>query len=371
MVRRRRCAVLLYLLLVAWIVPAPAVAFGTIDGGGQHREHERITRAALACTNGESACFEPTTMDYLAGHDRTFGAVGAPDSDETTNPAAHCDDADYLAGDYPQAREAAVASLTNCVEHLRARFRAGLDSAKDLLDERGEVIPEEVTVSPECNPREREESRAKCTTIEALGRVLHGAQDFYAHSNWADQADPSRRIGADNPPGLHRPGPSPILDPLGATVAPPPADFTTGCYVLKDQVPGVGACQLRITHAALNKDRGLVDPVNGRATEPGTPRGQVGDNFADAVAGAVAESRRQWRDFRTGLRTRYGVDRGTRMICVLTHDDPVHDCNGPNLNRIIVIVLVTGAALAVIIAVTRRSRRHPSARVNTGRSVRW
>jgi hypothetical protein len=370
-VRRRRCAVLLYLLLVAWIAPAPAVAFGTIDGGGQHREHERITRAALACTSGESACFEPATMDYLAGHDRTFGAVGAPDSDETTNPAAHCDDADYLAGDYPQAREAAVASLTNCVEHLRARFRAGLDSAKDLLDERGEVIPEEVTVSPECNPREREESRAKCTTIEALGRVLHGAQDFYAHSNWADQADPARRIDADNPPGLHRPGPSPILDPLGATVAPPPADFTTGCYVLKDQVPGVGACQLRITHAALNKDRGLVDPVNGRATEPGTPRGQVADNFANAVAGAVAESRRQWRDFRTGLRTRYGVDRGTRMICVLTHDDPVHDCDGPHPNRLIVIVLVTGAALAVIIAVTRRSRRRPSARVNTGRSVRW
>ena len=61
--RPRRCAALLSLLLVAWIAPAPApaVAFGTIDSGGQHREHERITRAALACTNGESACLEPGT----------------------------------------------------------------------------------------------------------------------------------------------------------------------------------------------------------------------------------------------------------------------------------------------------------------------
>jgi hypothetical protein len=39
-------------------------------------------------------------------------------------------------------------------------------------------------------------------TLEGLGRVLHGAQDFYAHSNWADTADPTRPVGVDNPPGL-------------------------------------------------------------------------------------------------------------------------------------------------------------------------
>lgn len=265
---RGRCAVLPAVLLVALTAPAPAFGFGTIDGGGQHREHERITRAALACTNGEPACFEPATMNYLAGRDREFGAVGAPDSDEMADPAAHCDDADYLAGGYPRSRDTAVAALTECAEHLRAQFRNGVDSAKGLLDDRGEVSPEEVIASPECNPKEREESRAKCTTLEAFGRVLHGAQDFYSHSNWADQADPARPIGDDNPPGLHRPGPSPLLD-LRGTTAEPPVDFTTGCYVLQDKVPGVGACQLRITHAALNKDRGLIDPVTGRATEPG------------------------------------------------------------------------------------------------------
>ena len=352
--RRRRGAILVSLLLVAWLAaPAPAVAFGTIDTGGQHREHERITRAALACTSGEAACFEPATVDYLAGHDREFGAVGAPDSDEMTDPAAHCDNADYLAGSYPHTRDAAVATLTDCIEQLRTRFREGLDSAQDLLDDRGEVIPEEVTVSPECDPRERDESRSKCTTMEAFGRVLHGAQDFYSHSNWADQADPARPIADDNPPGLHRPGPSPLLDLLGATVARPPTDVTTGCYVLQDQVPGTGVCQLRITHAALNKDRGLIDPVSGRATEPGTPRGRVADNFADAVAGAIAESRRQWRDFRTGLTTRYGVDRGERMICALTHDDPVRDCRGSSPNRVVVIVLIAGAVLTGILVLTR------------------
>ncbi|SNY74082.1 CinY protein [Paractinoplanes atraurantiacus] len=344
--------VLLSLLLVAW------PAFGTIDTGGQHREHERITRAALACTSStsrEPVCFEPATMNYLAGHDREFGAVGAPDSDEMADPAAHCDNADYLSGSYPQSHETAVVALTDCVEHLRADFRRGLESAKDLLDDQGEVVAAEVTASPECNPREREESRAKCATLEAFGRALHGVQDFYSHSNWADRADPSRPIGDDNPPGLHRPGPSPLLDLLGVTAGPPPADFTTGCYVLQDQVPGAGVCQLRITHAALNKDKGLIDPVSGRATEPGTPRGQVADNFADAVAGAIAESRRQWRDFRTGLTDRYGADRASRMVCALTHDDPENDCHGPRVPRAVVIGMALAAG-AVLFWLARRRR---------------
>jgi hypothetical protein len=71
------------LLLTVWIAaPASsAAAFGTIDSGGQHREHERITRAALSCASETSAdedCFEPGSMDVLAGHDREFGAVGPP-----------------------------------------------------------------------------------------------------------------------------------------------------------------------------------------------------------------------------------------------------------------------------------------------------
>jgi hypothetical protein len=89
------------------LVPSSAAAFGTVEGGGQHREHERITRAAVACparTRSDGDCFEPRSVDQLAGTGKRFGAVGAPDLTETSDPAAHCDDADIVAGGYPQTR---------------------------------------------------------------------------------------------------------------------------------------------------------------------------------------------------------------------------------------------------------------------------
>jgi hypothetical protein len=296
-------------------------------------------------------------MDLLAGHDRQFGAVGAPDSDEIFDPAAHCDNADFLEARYPRTRELATAGLMDCVEHLRVRFGEAVDAAGGLLDDDGRVISEQVDLDPECKPFEPAEHRAKCSSLEGFGRVLHGTQDFYAHSNWADEADPTRPIGADNPPGLDRPGPSPVLDLRSATAPPVPEDLTTGCFVLKDEVPGVGECAERITHAALNKDNGLVDPDTGRATDPTTPRGEVGENFAKAVAGAISESRRQWEDLRSELTTRYGDDRAEVMTCALTHDHPVEDCR----HREPVPVLVgTGAVVAAFSAgglvVVRRHR---------------
>jgi hypothetical protein len=357
--------VLLPLLLVAWtaLPPSSAAAFGTIGTGGQNREHERITRAALACAGdggAEPNCFAPRTMAYLAGHDREFGAVGAPDNDELSNPAAHCDNADFLVGKYPRVRDEATASLVDCVNQMRARFDESVDSAQGLLDDQDQVIAGEVNPDPECNPREEAETRAKCAALEGLGRVLHGAQDFYAHSNWADEADPTRPVGDANPPGLNLPGPSPVLDLRAATAPRMPTDLTTGCFVLKDEVPGVAACASRVTHAALNKDRGLIDPATGRATGPTTPRGEVGDNFSKAVAGAVVETRRQWQDLQAELRDRYGTVRGERIICALSHDDPVNDCRDAGRGRVVGVLLiaavVVAAAAAIILLVRRRGR---------------
>jgi hypothetical protein len=83
-----------------------------------------------------------------------------------------------------------------------------------------------------------------------------------------------------------------------------------------------------VTHAALNKDTGQVDPVTGATSAPTKPRGQVLANFYKAVQGAIAETRRQWQDFRAALVAQYGAGPGGLMICALTRDDPVTACQG-------------------------------------------
>jgi hypothetical protein len=353
------------LVLAIWIASPVTVAgaFGTINGGGQQNEHQRITRAALACAGeGDSAenCFGPASIDFLAGHDREFGGVGAPDSDEVSEPAAHCDDADYLQGDYPQTREQATAALMECVDHLRMRLGEAVDDAAGLLDDEDLIIEDEVDFGTECRMREAAEPRAKCATLEAFGRILHGVQDFYSHSNWADEEDPSSPVGADNPPGLDLPAPSPVLDLRSETVPDVPSDLSTGCYVLKDEVPGVGDCAERVTHAALNKDTGLIDPDTGEATEPTKPRGMVEQNFAKAVTGAVTESRRQWRDLQAELTSRYGEDDAAAMVCALTRDEPTDDCGNRVWKRTLVGVLAVAVVVTVplmLVPARRRRRR--------------
>ena len=46
--------------------PGSAAGFGTIDRGGQNREHERITRAALACAKPVVA-YESAWADAMVG----------------------------------------------------------------------------------------------------------------------------------------------------------------------------------------------------------------------------------------------------------------------------------------------------------------
>jgi hypothetical protein len=345
------------------LVPVPASAFGTIDTGGQSREHERITRAAVACTaraGSDRVCFEPRSADQLAGHGKRFGAIGSPDLTEPLDPAAHCDDADYLAGDYPQTRDAATVNLLNCVDHLRGRFREAADEARSLLDADGRIVPAEVNLDTDCELDSLQEQRAKCGSLESFGRALHGVQDFYSHSNWVDEADPARPIGADNPPGLNLPAPSPVLDLRGRGAPAVPADLSTGCFVLHDSVPGVEECQRRATHAALNKDLGLVDPNTGAATNPTTPRGRVKNNFAKAVAGAIGETRRQWSDLRAELVARYGATKATLIVCALSHDDPVSDCRSRTaVVAAAVLVGVLGVGGIVLLGVRRRAGRRP------------
>ena len=75
--------------------------------------------------------------------------MGAPDSDEISDPAAHCDNADFLAeAGYPRTRDLATDALTECVNHLRMRFDEGVASAVDLVDVERRVLQAEVQLDP-------------------------------------------------------------------------------------------------------------------------------------------------------------------------------------------------------------------------------
>ena len=350
----RRCAWAAGIALAACgLLASQASAFGTVDSGvlDQRAEHERITRAALACTAQSppaGACFEPLSIDQLAGRDGEFGAVGAPDVlgplSERTTPSAHCDDADFIRRDkgYPQSRARATAALQACHDHLQGALLYGLLGAAELVSADGRIQDGEVRLkgAEECGFYPKGNTgRAKCDALEGLGRALHGAQDFYSHSNWTDRrvAEPS----IDNPDGLARRYLAPamdlrrVFDPSDRNTVPDA--LTTGCYVDRTVIglPRAGHCTGRITHDAIEKDKGLIDPVTGQTGDPLTDRGKVGTrtvfglggNFQDAVTTAILETRRQWSDFRTALQALYPRD-ASRMICALTRDDPLHTCHG-------------------------------------------
>ncbi|WP_460356433.1 hypothetical protein [Actinoallomurus acanthiterrae] len=324
-----------------------AHAFGTV---GHLAEHERITRAALGCdSGGGSGCFQPRSLDQVAGKKGTFGAIGSPDNPltgEIFTSAAHCDNADYVAGPQyrPQDRVRATAALLECVNYARARVRAGLRRAADLLDGQGRIKAREVSLDRSLFPPHpadcffnRVSGRAKCDVIEEFGRALHAVQDFYSHSNWSDEAA-SGPVDVHNPPG----GRQNVINPLFAlfgpepTAAQVPSWLSTGCFDAKAAGSGerfgcVDDGRTRLKHAWINKDHGVIDPRTGATTctegnkNVCTSRGQVDDDFAHAVRLAIADTRRQWNDFATAVRRAY-PGRGDRIVCALTHDDPTKTC---------------------------------------------
>ncbi|KAJ9645689.1 hypothetical protein H2199_002728 [Coniosporium tulheliwenetii] len=74
-------------LCLLTLLPSPTTAFGTPNLASQFREHEPPP----------PDCFEPLSLDQLAGRDGTYGAVGSPDIPDPLpeGAEAHCDDADF------------------------------------------------------------------------------------------------------------------------------------------------------------------------------------------------------------------------------------------------------------------------------------
>jgi hypothetical protein len=314
--------------LLALCSVGAASGFGTISGMGQNREHERITRHALACggTLAAAACFEPKTLDALAGKSGTFGAVGAPD-----NPArglllsspAHCDNGDWLtAPGYPHTQAAARANLVACRGGMNDHLDEAVRDAGRLLEASGRIDDAQIPTLVSCTFDGRK-GRAKCDVLEDLGLLLHASQDFYAHSNWVDHAAPGP-ITLANPPGLGNVGPAPWLD-LRQDSPAFPAGLITGCFDSTSLVSPARGCAGHVKHEDLNKDKGQIDPTLGAGT---TSRGAVDDNFAHAVQAAIDDTRDKWATLRERLLAAYGTTRGSRMICAITHDDPATTC-GP------------------------------------------
>jgi Ricin-type beta-trefoil lectin domain len=331
---------------IGGLPPATASAFGTVNILAQRGEHERITRLALGCRAGQAhdgSCFEPASLNNVAGTTATFGAVGAPDDIPLRLSGGpfywHCDEADYLAAPgYPQSRAKATEVLNACRQWARDMLFDGrpdrtvgrtwpvqgaVATASTLLNSQGNVDvkdPGTGTFSPNCT-FDGSLGRAKCNVWEPFGYVLHTTEDFYSHSNWADLSNPNQPIGITNPPGLgHRDLPA-YWDLRNASAALPDPNLATGCYP-------TSKCAGRITHdEGLNKDKELINVTTGFVSDPITPRGRIADNAQRAVNDAIGEARRQWAILRSELVVRYGPERGGKMICALTSDSADSSCN--------------------------------------------
>jgi hypothetical protein len=300
-----------------------AFAFGTIVGMGQDAEHERITRRALACSDTVPDCFQPASLDELAGGKGNFGAVGIPDRGELM-PAnkMHCEGGDWLdVPGYPRSKEAAQAALEACRNWMLAKLADAVRDAGKLLGDENNVRQSQILLP--CGFRPEVKGNAKCSVIEDFGILLHASQDFYARTNWVDQADPSQPIGPRNAPGLAQTGRAAWLD-LRAD-APFPAGLISGCF---ESIPEERSCNygedlLRVKRLFLNKDMGTIDPDIGKGT---TPRGLIADNFAHAVEAAIDDTRDKWATLKEQLSATYGDEPGARMACALTHDRPLNNC---------------------------------------------
>ena len=317
--------VALLALALLGIATTPARPFGTVRGVGQNAEHERITRHALGCSliGAVDDCFEEKTLRELAGDNDNFGAIGIPDRGQLV-PAnqAHCDSGDYLdVPGYPQSAADAQAALFACRTWMRAKLDDAVADAAKLVDASGALRPDQIKTP--CLFVGQMKGHAKCNVIEDLGILLHASQDFYSHSNWVDVADPSQPIGAENPPGLGKPGRAAFIDLRHDN--PFPAGLITGCF---DKPPEKSHCNYgdglhRVKHAVINKDTGTIDPILGSGT---TVRGAHDDNFAHAVEAAIDDTKDKWLTFRQRLTQTYGTKTGALMACAIARDDPVADC---------------------------------------------
>jgi hypothetical protein len=311
---------LLAMLLAVVIAPlSSAWGFGTISFLGQHAEHQKITRWAL-----EPFHLGKATLDAFAGTTWSFGAVGAPDSPFrglVTFKPAHCDGGDYFdMPGYTQSAEQARHNLVLCRAWMFDHLNQALALAGELAPVSGGRPNTAGVMATPCKFDGERRGSAKCQVLDALGVAFHASQDFYAHTNWVDEAAPGP-ITVSNPVGLDRRGPAPWIDP--GRQEPFPAGLITGCWEGAPEFLfcGHGTAHARIAHATLNKDTGSIDVFTHLVGGGDTPRGAIDANFSHAVQAAIYDTRAKWGWFEARTITLYGHARGQLILCRLKQDN--------------------------------------------------
>lgn len=281
------------------------------------------------------SCFEPKTLDSLAGKRGTFGAVGAPDRGRGILIShAHCSAGDYLSVDgYPRSQDLAREALEQCRNHMIENLDHAVVDAAKLLDEDGNIRSRQTSLAFGCTYRGSQHGRAKCNILAHLGRILHASQDFYSHSNWVDEPNSEMETGAKNPPGLGQNGPAAWLD-LRISDPQFPIGLISGCFDNISYLDEDRGCLYgedgahRIRHANVNKDLGEIELGPDGHIGPGTTeRGAINDNFRRAVEAAVQDSADKWLTLKERIVETYGPERGGMMICAITHDRPKQACS--------------------------------------------
>ena len=398
------CVCILAVVAALGFGTGTAQAFMTWETPGSS-EHERITRAAVACNSVfarlpaddvdwsklciHSLAFDGSapagtwqlqaTINNLAGGGGSslFGGVGAPDRKAevvSSNPASHCDEGDWwflstpwYGSTYPGSLDARTQKIYNCMVLLQAYMKHAVQQAGNLvvgsdakgwnfnIDQielandcyesydlatnvtAGGVLPDGIVPS---NGTVQYGGQSKCAVLISVGRAMHIAEDFYAHSNWTDE-NPSTP-DASTPPGLQNPV---DLIPEGLRYPRTPSSIDawldsnqviTGFYPGSPSDPAVATDRIYHNHA-LTKDSGMaaidwtsdVLPAgNGagkfRRGAAGSLDGQ--DNFQRAARGAIYAASTLWADFYRAIVATYPGDRGTKIWTAITQDAPWTQC---------------------------------------------
>ena len=227
------------------VVPASlASAFGTIDSGGQHREHERITRPRWpaparphrgrlfrGAVDGLPRGARPRVRGCRrAGQRRDCRSCGALRQRRLSGRR------------YPRTREqasdwAASTASTTCAQGSAKRW-----SRRGSARQRGPDGRRRGEPRSECKVLDIAEQRAKCAALEASDGPCTGRRTSMRTATGPTRRIPARPIGDDNRPGLNLPGRVRCSTSAAARAAGRPAGLATGCFVLRTRSPGAGEC---------------------------------------------------------------------------------------------------------------------------------